>query len=529
MTSSPDLHLLTIEDAAPLLAARKLSPVELVDAFLANIAAVDSTLHSYVTVLHDEACSEARRAEAEIMAGRYRGPLHGIPYALKDNIMVRGVRTAANSRLMLDHMSNEDATVHRRLAEAGAVLLGKLNTFEYGTGTGNGLFELPFPPARNPWDLDRFPGGSTTGGGVSVAAGTAMLAIGTDTGGSVRLPAAACGAAGLKPTYGLISRAGILPNCWSLDTVGPICWTAGSVAHTLHAIAGFDPGDPASVPARTKDHGTGLNRGLHDVQIAVIRRFHERDSADDAEIACAFDDSVNALRALGATIVETDFAPSLFDFRTCSRLINAAECHAVHEQDFIERRTMMGAVLRDKLTLGACVGAADYLRAQRWRRALAAQVQSVFAAADLIVCAGATRRAPAYRDQAGVAAFTTESAMSVFSLSGHPAISVCNGFSADGLPLNLQLAGRHFDEPTVLAAASALEAALGLKTRRPNLVGKVPLDPAPDRTATPYDDGAAFAASRAAVAATVAKMPGPLPRSLEPSVIFSAGSHHAAE
>ena len=236
------LCFLTIEEAARLISRREISPVDLVAAFLARIEAVDGALATYITVCAEAALASARSAEAEIMRGSYRGPLHGIPYGLKDNFMVRGVRATANSHLMRDHVADHDATAHRRLQDAGAILLGKLGTYEYGTGDGDDLFELPFAPTRNPWDPRCFPGGSTIGGGASVAAGTAMLALGTDTTGSVRLPAAACGAAGLKPTYGLVSRAGVLPNCYSLDCVGPIAWTARDAGLALRAIAGARPG-----------------------------------------------------------------------------------------------------------------------------------------------------------------------------------------------------------------------------------------------------------------------------------------------
>ena len=245
-------------------------------AFLRRIEAVDRSLATYITVCADAALASAHRAEAEIMRGDYRGALHGIPYGLKDNFMVRGVRATANSRLMLDHVADTDATVHRRLQDAGAILLGKLSTYEYGTGDGDDLFELPFPPARNPWNPRRFPGGSTTGGGAAVAAGTAMLALGTDTTGSVRLPAAACGATGLKPTYGLVSRAGVLPNCYSLDCIGPIAWTARSTGLALRAIAGVDPADPASADVDAARVMDGEAKGL---RIGVLRRFHERTSS----------------------------------------------------------------------------------------------------------------------------------------------------------------------------------------------------------------------------------------------------------
>lgn len=208
-----DLHTLSITEAQRLIVSRALSPVELVEAFLDRIAAVDGTIHSYILVMAEQARGAARQAAAEIGAGRWRGPLHGIPFAVKDNYDVAGVATTGASRLRLDHVALGTATAVRRLQAAGAILLGKLNTWEYGTGTGAVHHDLPFPAARNPWNIGHFTGGSSSGAGAAVAAGTALFALGSDTGGSVRLPAAACGRAGIKPTFGLVSRAGILPNC----------------------------------------------------------------------------------------------------------------------------------------------------------------------------------------------------------------------------------------------------------------------------------------------------------------------------
>ncbi len=512
------LCFLTIGEAARLIAQRQISPVDLVEAFLARIEAVDHILATYITVCADEALADARRAEAEIVRGGVRGPLHGIPYGLKDNFMVRGVRATANSRLMADYVPDGDATAHSRLRNAGAIFLGKLNTYEYGTGNGDNLFELPFPPARNPWNLSHFPGGSTTGGGASVAAGTAMLALGSDTGGSVRLPAAACGVSGLKPTYGLVSRAGVLPNCYSLDCIGPIAWTARDAGLALRAIAGFDVRDPATAEvdvARVMDTSSAMK----DLRIGVLRRFHERDIATSPNLVAGFDHVVSVLPGLGATVVTCELPWSLQDFRACSRIINTAESYAIHESDFRDHRNRMGVALRDKLRAGRAVASVDYLRAQRWRRTLAADVDELFQAVDVILCAGATRCAPDYADRSGLGAFTTESAMAAFSISGHPAISVCSGFSDLGLPLNVQLAGRRFEDGRLLVAAAALEDALGLKHQRP---ADVPVRPAdPDWASQPASDMSEDDCERHAaesIRATLDQLPRDLPKELDPFV-----------
>ena len=461
------LHFLTIAEAGRLIRARELSPVELVEAFLRRIDQVDAQIHSYITIVAEPARAAALQAEAEIMAGGWRGPLHGIPYGLKDNFFTRGIRTTAASRLMLDHVPEVDATVHARLRDAGAILLGKLNTYEYGTGTGAVHFDLPFEPARNPWDVARFTGGSSTGPGAAVAAGTAMAALGSDTGGSVRLPAAGCGVVGLKPTYGRVSRAGVQPNCYTQDHIGPLTWTVEDAALMLQAIAGFDAADPACADLEVPDFTAGLGAGVAGLRIGVIRRFHLRDIAAESAIVAGFDAAVDIFRGLGANIVELEIEAGLEDFRACSRIINSSESYSIHERDFHERHAEMGRALRDKMMSGVFIRAADYLRAMRWRRELAAALDHVIASCDAVLCCGATRVAPRFDDQEGVVAFTAQSAMAAFNLSGHPALSICNGFTSEGLPLNMQIAGRFWDEAMVLRVAAAYECATPWRARRP--------------------------------------------------------------
>ncbi len=249
-----DLAFLPVAEAARRIGQGALSPVTLVQAMLRRIASQDITLHSYLLVLDERALAEAHAAEREIRAGRALGPLHGIPFAVKDTYFTAGVRTCAGSRLLLDHVPDRTAAAVARLQARGAILLGKLNTWEYGTGTGAVHFDLPFPPARNPWG-GRYTGGSSSGAGAALAAGLASFTLGSDTGGSIRLPAAACGVMGLKPSFGLVSRAGILPNCWSLDVAGPLCWNVWDCAVVLDAIAGYDPRDGVDVATKKSVNG----------------------------------------------------------------------------------------------------------------------------------------------------------------------------------------------------------------------------------------------------------------------------------
>ncbi|MBI3515422.1 MAG: amidase [Proteobacteria bacterium] len=469
---SEDLHFLTIAEAARRIAARELSPVALTEAMLARIAAVDDVLHGYITVTGTAALSAARIAEAEIAAGRPRGPLHGIPYALKDNYDTAGIRTTASSRLMLDNVPTRDATLHARLQAAGAILLGKLSTWEYGTGLGERQNDLPFPEPRNPWATEHFAGGSSTGAGVAVAAGLTMAALGSDTGGSVRLPAAACGTVGLKPTYGLLSVAGILPNTYSLDYPGPLTWTVPDSALILQAIAGHDPRDPTTVDRPVADFSAGLGRGVKGLRLGVIRRFHEKDIKAAPEVVDAFEAALTVWRQLGAELVECDLPYAVQDYRLCVRLIGQPESLSIHEADLRERHAEMGKALREKLMGSLAVRASDYIRATRWRREIAAASDRVIAGCDAVICAATMLPTPRYDDEAATIEYMSASATSVFNVTGHPALTQCMGFDASGLPLSLQVAGRYFDEPTVLRVAAAYEAATPWRQHRPTVRAK---------------------------------------------------------
>lgn len=469
VTSADPLVYLTVSEASRLIAARKLSPVELVEAYLARIDAIDDVVHSYITVLADRARAAARIAEAEILAGRWKGPLHGIPFAVKDNYHVKGVKTTGGSRLMLDYVADETSTAIEKLEAAGAILLGKLNTWEYGTGTGEIYHDLPFPLARNPWNPARHTGGSSTGAGVAVAAGTAMFALGSDTGGSVRLPAAATGVYGMKATYGLMSRAGCLPNCWSLDVVGPLTWTAEDNATVAQVMAGYDPRDPQSADVPSYDLMAGFDMGLKGLTIGVVRDLGADAPSMDPDIVTKLAETEALLTDLGATVVEIALPAPLSKYRSVTGTINWAESLSIHEQDFMERSHLMGKALKDKMTAGFTVRAVDYVAATRYRRQLAVTTDAVIRTVDAVLAPCTFITAPTFEDQERLVKFTFGSATSIFNVTGHPAISIPTGFDRDGMPTSAQIVGRYFDEATTYRVARALEKAAGTRSLRPAL------------------------------------------------------------
>lgn len=459
------LLLLTIAEASQLIAAKSISPVELVNAFLQRIEAVDDRLNSYILVGAEAARASAKIAEAEILRGDWRGPLHGIPYAVKDNYFTAGLRTCANSRLLIDHVPSFDATAVVRLNAAGAVLLGKLNTWEFGTGTAP-YFDLPFPEPRNPWNLEHFAGGSSTGAGAAVAARTTMFALGADTMGSVRLPAAACGVQGLKPTYGRTSRFGILPNCWSLDVSGVLGWTADDCAHVLQAIAGSDENDPASSAQAVPDYAQRLGLDADDLTIGIVPDLIG-DSRLDPANAAGMRDMIAALTARGCRVVERRLPAKPEDYWQTGMIINCGESFSIHEQDFLSRSAAMGTALREKMMMGFGLRAADYLAAQRHRRKLAKATDEALRGVDALLLPCAFHTAPRLDDAGKVAEFTIDSVTGAFSLSGHPALSCRTGFASNGLPTNAQLVGHWFDEATILRVASAYENATLWREQRP--------------------------------------------------------------
>jgi aspartyl-tRNA(Asn)/glutamyl-tRNA(Gln) amidotransferase subunit A len=454
-----DLHLLGAAEIADQFAQASLSPTELLNHLLSRIAGLDPRVHAFVRLDADAAQAQAAAAERELAAGRSRGPLHGVPVGIKDIIDVAGLPTTCHSRILLDNVARADATVVSRLREAGAVILGKLSTHEFATG--GPAFDLPFPPARNPWNLDHHPGGSSSGSGAGVAAGFFPLALGTDTGGSVRHPASACGVVGVKPTYGLVSRHGVFPLAFSLDHVGPLARTVRDAALLLDTMAGHDPADPGSADVGPPAAATDLERGLRGLRVGYARHFHENDIPADPEVAAALDHAAKMLAAEGA-LVSTIVLPSLTEFAAVNRVIMSAEAFAVHARWLRERPGDYAQITRRNLLAGAFLTAEDLVQAQRRRRQMIAAVEQAFAEVDILLTASSLDPASRIDDPETTARNYPRQARTPFNVTGHPALAMMSGLSRAGLPLSMQLVARWFDERTLMRAARGFERAMGL-------------------------------------------------------------------
>ena len=457
---------LTIAEAARLIEKRELSPVELVESRLERIARLDGRLNSFIRVLPEAARAAARAAEAEIAGGRWRGALHGIPIGLKDIYETAGVATTGHSKVMQDHVPQTDAFSVARLKAAGAIVVGKLATHEFALGGPS--FDLPWPPARNPWDTSRFTGGSSSGTGAAVAAGLVLGGTGSDTGGSIRGPAAYCGLAGIKPTYGLISRMGILPLAFSLDHAGPLAWTAEDCAILLQAMAGHDPADPASADRPVPDYRAALRGGAKGLRIGLVRHFYEKDNEANAAVRGAIDAAAKTLEGMGCVISDVRLSP-LADWVACGVVIMLAEAYAIHEANLRRRFTDYGEFFRDRMALAGLLTAADYVEAVRRRRELALELDRAMAGLDLIMTAAAPTEAPPIEAVGKFSTFERPLLTMPFNVTGSPAMSVRCGFAEAGLPLSFQIVGKRFADATVLRLAHAYEEATEWRKRRPAL------------------------------------------------------------
>ncbi len=466
---SIDVASLTLADVSDLVGKRQVSPVELVRSYIERIEKYDHAIHAFIRVTADVAMDRARAAEQEIMAGKRRGPMHGVPYGLKDIVETKGIPTTAHSRVLRDHVPQADAVVEAKLAQAGGILLGKLGCLEFAHASPTP--DQGWPQVRNPWNTDHgFTGGSSTGSGAAVAASFVPAAVGTDTGGSVRNPAALCGIAGIMPTYGRVSRRGVIPYSFSLDHVGPLAWTARDCAIMLNAMAGYDADDPGSADQAVPDFTASLRGDLRGVRIGLLRHFHEEDMQADADTLAAMNETIRLLGDLGAQVVDVRARP-LLDYHDCKLIISVAEFYSVHEQEFAAKFQDYGADLQTKTFQGAFLSAADYLQAQRARRRLALEMQETMAPFDVLLTASNFRPAPKIQTKPrdSTEFFQKPNITAVFNVTGNPAICINNGFSHDGLPLSCQIVGKYFEEAKVLRVADALERATSWSKKRPVL------------------------------------------------------------
>ena len=457
---SDEIAYATIAELGARYRKRDLSPVEVTQALLARIEKLDPILHAFVTLTADSALAEARSAEEALRRGDAR-PLLGIPVAHKDIYLTRGVRTTGGSALLADWIPDEDATCVQRWRAAGTVQLGKLITHEFAFG-----LQFPghrFPPAKNPWNLDHIPGGSSSGSGAALAAGLVTGATGSDTGGSIRGPAAFCGIVGLKPTYGRSSRAGVLTLSWTLDHTGPMARTVQDCAFLLQPLAGYDPADPASSRSPVDDYVAPLGRDIRGLKIGVPRAYFLEEV--DAEVARAFEEALETLRRLGAEVRDVQI-PSLRGAHSFL-LILMAEAYAYHESDIREHPELYGDVLRERILAGALVTASEYTQAQRIRSEICRETAEVLKTVDVLASPTALKPATPFAQAFDPEFAFPKSNMAPFNLTGLPTLALPCGFSASGLPVSFQLSGRPFEEATVLRAGHAYEQATTWHTRRP--------------------------------------------------------------
>lgn len=461
-----DLCFMTIAEAAHLIERRELSPVELTEAFLRRIEVVNPKIHAFVTVTKDRALEDAKRAEREIRSGLYRGRLHGIPIALKDIYDTDGILTTAHSKLHANRVPNKDAKAAEHLRSAGTVLLGKLATHEFAFA--GPAWDLPFPPARNPWNIDHFTGGSSSGSGAAIAAGLAMAALGTDTAGSIRMPAYYCGVTGFKPTYGRVSRRGVIPLSYTMDHCGPLTWNAHDNAIVLQAIAGYDPDDPGSVNVQVPDYLSSLGGNLEGMKVGLIRHFYDGDENADNDVKVAMASSVETLQSLGALVQDVSLS-SIHDYSACCQIIIMCEALGIHEKDFKESPDKYSEIASDRLMLSSVLTGADYVQATRLRRQLSVEVERALKKFDVLITAGGLGPAPRIDEVSKFYILQKPLLTTPFDVTGSPSIGVCNGFSSTGLPLGMQITGKSFDEATVLRVADAFERATSWRERRPNI------------------------------------------------------------
>ncbi|MBI2203830.1 MAG: amidase [Candidatus Rokubacteria bacterium] len=470
MTTNDDLCFLSIAELGSLMRARTISPVEVTDAHLARIERLDPTLNAFVTVMAADAREAARRAEAELAAGQWRGPLHGVPIGVKDIFDTAGVRTTQGSAFYRDNIPAQDAESIRRLKDAGAVLIGKCNTHEFAAGsTTNNPW---YGATRNPWALDRSPGGSSGGSGAAVAAFLCPGATGTDTGGSIRGPAACCGIVGLKPTYGRVSLRGIYPNALSLDHAGPLTRTARDAGLLLAGMAGYDRHDPTSADVPVPDFTADIDAGVSGLRLARCPDLHFLEL--DVAVARGLDDAAAVFGGLGAKVETMPFALAA-DVQPTREALSRGEFLALHRERFAAHPEGYGADVRARLAEGDRITVDAYVRACRMREALRREFDEMLRVADAIILPVAPCEAPLIatgvsRVNGHDVTFSSGLAMrQIVNVVGLPSVAVPIGFGETGLPLSMQIVGPAWGEAHVLRIAHAYEVATPhIRRRRPS-------------------------------------------------------------
>ena len=471
---SRDLATLTLKEASDLIRRRDVSPVELTDACLRRIDRYNAALNAFVTIARHEGLQTARQLESEQRRGVWRGPLHGIPVALKDNIDTAGIRTTGASALFKDRIPNEDAHVVARLKAAGAIVLGKLNLHEFALGGTNAV--TYFGPVHNPWSMDHHPGGSSGGNAAAIAADLCLATLGTDTGGSIRIPASYCGVVGLKPTAGRVSNRGVIPNSWTFDTVGPMCKTVEDVALMLGAIAGYDPLDPTSVNVAVPDFAGALRARASKLRVGIPRTpFFE---GLQPEVAAAIEAALVVLRTIASDMRDVQVPPS-----PGLGSVSNAEIYAYHAPWMTKTPELYQEATRRIVMGGANTRSETYIQGVRQVELGRRDIAKVFTSIDVLVTPtttgvtslipGQATPSPGGAPAAGAAPAGGPAGFrntSYFSFYGLPAISVPCGFTASGLPIGLQISGAPFAEPHVLALADAYERVTEWHNRHPRMV-----------------------------------------------------------
>lgn len=450
-----ELHYASMAEAARMLRLGAVKPSELVDECLTRIETHDGKINAFITIVADQAREAAEQADKDIESGVWRGLLHGIPVALKDIYDTAGILTSCHSKLFETRVPESDSDAWQRLSASGAILLGKTGTHEFATGGPS--FDLPWPPARNPWNTDHIPAGSSSGSGAAVAAGMAFMAMGSDTGGSIRGPAGVNGLSGLKPSYGRLSRRGIFPLSWTQDHAGPLARTTEDCALAMQVLSGHDPQDPASVNAPVPDYLAALNKPMKGMKIGWCTNWYAGQA--DISVENALESAAETLKDLGAEIVPVEMPP-LADFHACGRIIILSEAFAIHRRWLASQPEMYGEFFRLRTRLGAFISADQYLDALRWRRTLTGAMVKAMDGVDLLLTANQNGPAETFENSKQDFHFFGKSSLTMpANLSGQPALTIRGGFAENGLPVGIQLIGHSFADADVLRAGHQFEKA----------------------------------------------------------------------